>query len=289
MDRQREIRDFLVSRRGRVSPRQAGLPALGAHRRVPGLRREEVALLAGVSVDYYVRLERGHLGGASDSVLNAVADALQLDTAERSHLFDLARSASGRGWEASGDPVPEGVQRVLDVMGVVPAFVWNRRLDLVAANYLGYALYAPMFAERSAGPVNIARFKFLDPEARSFFYDWEHSIRNTVALLRTGAGMMPEDPGMKDLIAELSAASEPFRRCWRDHEVRLHWDGVKEYEHPVVGRLSLPFQTLTVPGRPDLMMSVLTPEPGSESAQRVRLLSDWADSRPALEVAAGRL
>jgi hypothetical protein len=174
-----------------VSPRQAGLPALGAHRRVPGLRREEVALLAGVSVDYYVRLERGRLGGASDSVLNAVADALQLDAAERSHLFDLARAASGGGWEASGEPVPDGVQRVLDVIGAVPAFVWNRRLDLVAANYLGCALYAPLFAERSAGPVNIARFKFLDPAARSFFYDWEHSIRNTVALLRTGAGMMP--------------------------------------------------------------------------------------------------
>ncbi|MFF5521825.1 helix-turn-helix domain-containing protein [Streptomyces coeruleorubidus] len=284
MNRQTEIRDFLVSRRARVSPQQAGLPALGAHRRVPGLRREEVALLAGVSVDYYVRLERGHLAGASDSVLNGVADALQLGTAERSHLFDLARTARGGGVEVSGKPVPEGVQRVLDAIGAVPAFVWSRRLDLVAANHLGYALYAPLFEKPSAGPVNIARFKFLDPAARSFFHDWEHSIRNTVALLRTGAGMMPGDQGMQDLVAELSAASEPFAKCWRDHEVRLHWSGVKEYEHPGVGRLSLPFETLTLPGRPELMLSVLTPEPGSESAQRVRLLSDWADTRPPVAV-----
>ncbi|WP_026004733.1 helix-turn-helix domain-containing protein [Streptomyces sp. AA1529] len=286
MDRQREIRDFLVTRRGRVSPRQAGLPALGAHRRVPGLRREEVALLAGVSVDYYVRLERGHLAGASDSVLDAVADALQFDAAERSHLFDLARAGRGKGLDVKED-VPEGVQRVLDAMGSVPAFVWNRRLDLVAANYLGHALYAPMYDEPSVGPVNIARFQFLDPAARSFFHDWDESIRNTVALLRTGAGMMPHDRAMNALVEELSAASEPFARCWRDHEVRLHWSGVKEYAHPAVGRLSLPFETLTLPGRPDLMLSVLTPDPGSESARRVRLLADWADTRPALAAPAG--
>ncbi|GHA71314.1 MULTISPECIES: helix-turn-helix domain-containing protein [Streptomyces] len=274
-----------MTRRARVSPQQAGLPALGAHRRVPGLRREEVALLAGVSVDYYVRLERGHLAGASDSVLNAVADARQLGAAERSRLFDLARSARGGGMEASEEPVPEGVQRVLDAIGAVSAFVWNRRLDLVAANYLGYALYAPLFDKPSKEPVNIARFKFLDPAGRSFFQDWEQSIRNTVALLRTGAGMMPEDRGLRDLIAELSEASEPFTWCWRDHEVRLHWSGVKEYAHPGVGRLSLPFETLTLPGRPDLMLSVLTPQPGSESAQRVRLLSDWADTQPAVTAA----
>lgn len=242
--------------------------------------------MAGVSVDYYVRLERGHLAGASDSVLNAVADALHLDTAERSHLFDLARAARDGGGGAAEEGVPEGVQRVLDAIGSVPAFVWNRRLDLVAASYLGYALYAPLFEQSSAGPVNIARFKFLDPAARSFFYDWERSIRNTVALLRTGAGLMPEDEGMKALVEELSAASEPFVRCWRDHDVRLHWSGVKEYEHPAVGRLSLPFETLTLPGRPDLMLSVLTPEPGSESAQRVRLLSDWADAHPSLAASA---
>ncbi|MFG2135090.1 helix-turn-helix domain-containing protein [Streptomyces sp. NPDC048751] len=282
---QREIKDFLVSRRARVSPQEAGLPALSAHRRVPGLRREEVALLAGVSADYYVRLERGNLAGASDSVLNAVADALQLSAAERSHLFDLARSARGGGVEASEEPVGEGVQRVLDAIGAVPAFVWNRRLDLVAANYLGYALYAPLFDSASTKPVNIARFKFLDPAARTFFHDWEHSIRNTVALLRMGAGMTPGDQGMRDLIAELSAASEPFARCWSDHEVRLHWSGVKEYEHPAVGWLSLPFETLTLPGRPDLMMSVLTPVQGSESAQRLRLLSDWADTQPSVAAA----
>jgi transcriptional regulator with XRE-family HTH domain len=221
VDSQSEIRDFLVTRRGRVSPQQAGLPALGAHHRVPGLRREEVALLAGVSVDYYVRLERGHLAGASDSVLNAVADALLLDAAERSHLFDLARAARGGGVGAVEEGVPEGVQRLLEAIGSVPAFVWSRRLDMVAANYLGYALYAPLFEKPSAGPMNIARFKFLDPAARSFFYDWEQSIRNTVALLRTGAGMMPGNQGMRALIEELSAASEPFVQCWRDHDVRL--------------------------------------------------------------------
>ncbi|MFI9170256.1 helix-turn-helix domain-containing protein [Streptomyces lincolnensis] len=282
MDRKNDIRDFLVSRRARVTPQQAGLPALSAHRRVPGLRREEVAMLAGLSVDYYVRLERGHLTGASDSVLHALADALHLDDAERSHLFDLSRATASRRRDAHGSgqgPAPAGVQRVLDAIADAPAFVWSRRLDLVAANYLGYALYAPLFRRPGPGAVNIARFKFLDPAARAFFFDWDTSIGNTVAILRTSAGMLPDDKELADLIDELSRGSEPFRRCWQRHDVRLHWSGTKEYEHPVVGRLTLPFQTLTVPGRPDLLMSVLTADPGSASARRVEALADWADTQ----------
>ncbi|MFF0143068.1 helix-turn-helix domain-containing protein [Streptomyces sp. NPDC005227] len=187
MDRKSDIRDFLASRRARITPQQAGLPAVSANRRVPGLRREEVAMLSGVSVDYYVRLERGHLAGASEGVLAALADALQLDEAERAHLSDLARGADPlrtRRERAGGpEPLPAGVQKVLDAIAEAPAFVWSRRLDLVAANYLGYALYAPFLAQPTQGPVNMARFKFLDPAARTFFFDWENSIGNTVALL----------------------------------------------------------------------------------------------------------
>ncbi|MFE9813019.1 hypothetical protein ACFYRN_35115 [Streptomyces sp. NPDC005227] len=177
------------------------------------------------------------------------------------------------------EPLPAGVQKVLDAIAEAPAFVWSRGLDLVAANYLGYALYAPLFSQPSQGPVNIARFKFLDPAARTFFFDWENSIGNTVALLRTSAGMLPSDEELRGLVEELSQKCEPFRRCWEQHDVRLHWSGVKEYEHPVVGRLTLPFETLTLPARPELLMSVLTAEPGSASARGVRELGDRADSR----------
>ncbi|WP_328919708.1 MULTISPECIES: helix-turn-helix transcriptional regulator [unclassified Streptomyces] len=278
-DNTRDVRDFLAGRRARITPQQAGLPAYGGNRRVPGLRREEVALLAGVSVDYYVRLERGHLRGVSDSVLHALADALQLDEAERAHLRDLAANANrGQRREAREErPLRAGVLRVLDAISDTPAFVWNRRLDLVAANRLGYALYAPLFdAPDPDRPVNIARFKFLDPAARAFFADWDVSIHNTAALLRMGTGQAPDDEQLSELIMELQDGSPEFKRMWAQHEVTLHWNGTKHFHHPVVGDLDLPFETLILPAHPDLLLTVLTPEPGTTAAHQVRRLADWS-------------
>ncbi len=212
MEHRAEIRDFLTTRRGKVTPQQAGLPAYGTNRRVPGLRREEVAMLAGVSVDYYTRLERGNLAGVSDSVLDALARALQLDEAERVHLFDLARAASTSGAAVRRRRQPTQhvrppVQQVLDAMTMAPAYVRNGRLDVLAANELGRAVFAPLF-ETAAGPPNIARFIFLDAAAQRFYVEWEQLAADTVAILRAEAGRDPFDRAMSDLVGELSTRSE---------------------------------------------------------------------------------
>ncbi len=222
MDHRKDIRDFLTSRRARITPERAGLPAYGGKRRVAGLRREEVALLAGVSVDYYTRLERGNLTGVSESVLHAVARALQLDDAEREHLFDLARAANAtprtrRRTSAAG--VRPSVQRVLDAMSGAPAWVHNDRLDFLAANRLGYALYSEFFTD-PVRPANSARFMFLNPRSRDFYPDWEQIADNTVAILRGAAGRDPFDENLTKLVGELSTRSEDFRTRWAAHNVR---------------------------------------------------------------------
>ena len=202
MDKRNEIREFLASRRARVTPERAGLPAYGANRRVPGLRREEVALLAGVSVDYYTRLERGNANGVSESVLEAIARALQLDEAEGTHLFHLARAASTkrrRPRRPAQQRVRPVVQRILDAMTGAPAFVRNGRLDILAANQLGYALYSEMYVDQ-VRPANHARFIFLDPRATTFYIDSERAANDTVALLRAEAGRNPYDKGLSDLV-----------------------------------------------------------------------------------------
>ena len=201
MDNRTEIREFLASRRARLTPQQAGLPSYGGHRRVAGLRREEVALLAGVSVDYYTRLERGNLGGASESVLDALARALQLDEAERTHLFDLARAANatpGTRRRPASQRIRPGVQRVLDAMTGAPAWIRNGRADVLAANRLGRALYAPVF-DSPVRPANTARFTFLDPRATDFYADWERTADDMVACCapkpvatRTTGGYRPD-------------------------------------------------------------------------------------------------
>jgi transcriptional regulator with XRE-family HTH domain len=239
MDNRNEVREFLASRRAKVTPDQAGLPRFGGQRRVPGLRRGEVAMLAGVSSEYYTRLERGNLGGVSDSVLGAVATALQLTEAERDHLFDLARPAGGPTKRRSAkQSMPMGVrpvvQRLLDAMTEAPAFVRNARLDFLAANALGYALYSEAFVD-PARPANLARFAFLDPRAKTFYPDWEVAANNSVALLRTEAGRNPYDQGLTDLVGQLSTRSEEFRTRWAAHNVHLHRTGVKHFQHPVVG------------------------------------------------------
>jgi transcriptional regulator with XRE-family HTH domain len=244
MDNNRsEVRDFLVSRRGRVTPAQAGIPAGVGSRRVPGLRRSEVAQLAGVSVEYYTQLERGSIRGASDSVLDAVARALQLDEAERTHLFDLAR-ATKLGTAARRRPQVRGVrpsiQQILDAQ-LSPAWVCNGRGDIVATNLLGRALNSPLFDDEVVRPVNLARFRFLNPRAGDFFRDWEATGRDTVAALRVEAGRNPYDKALTDLIGELSTRSEEFRPLWATHDVRLHRTGIKRLHHPIVGDLDLSY------------------------------------------------
>ncbi|MCI4063986.1 helix-turn-helix transcriptional regulator [Micromonospora sp. R77] len=274
-----QVRDFLVSRRNRLTPEAAGLPIYGGNRRVPGLRREEVALLSGLSVDYYVRLERGNLAGASESVLEALARALHLDDAERAHLYDLAR-ASGpqRHRPRSTTTVRPTILRVLDAMTDVPAYVRNGRFDILGANQLGRALYAPvfdspLFAQR--GPVNTARFMFLDPNATDFWPDWDKGANDAVAFLRSEAGRSPHDRVLTDLIGELTTRSTEFSVRWARHDVKFHRTGIKRLRHPVVGELNLPYEALELAADPGLRLNVYTPEPDSPEQQALDLLASW--------------
>ncbi|MPY31600.1 helix-turn-helix domain-containing protein [Streptomyces adustus] len=276
-----EVREFLSTRRARITPQQAGLPVYGGNRRVPGLRREEVALLAGMSVDYYVRLERGNLSGASDSVLDALAHALQLDEAERAHLYDLARASTpaGRRPKVTASRVRPTILRLLDSMTDVPAYVRNARFDVLAANALGRALYAPvfdspLFAQR--GPVNTARFLFLDPAGRDFWADWDKGADDSVAFLRSETGRAPHDKALTDLIGELTTKSEEFARRWAHHDVKIHRSGVKRLHHPLVGDLALPYEAMELPADPGLRLNFYTPEPDSPERQALGLLASWA-------------
>ncbi|WP_425428414.1 helix-turn-helix transcriptional regulator [Streptomyces violens] len=276
---QSDIREFLASRRAKITPQQAGLPAYGGNRRVPGLRREEVALLAGVSIDYYVRLERGRLAGASEEVLDAIANALQLDDAERAHLHDLARAAAKRPvrrTKRARGPLPDSVLRVLNSMSDSPAFVRNGRLDILATNRLGRALYSPLYADNAPEPVNIARYQFLHPHGRDFFPDWEESLNTTVSLLRTEAGRAPHDSDLTGLIGELVTRSEEFRTAWAKHNVRLHHTGRKSFRHPAVGVLALDFDAMELPAQPGLTLTAYSAEPGTPGHDALALLASWS-------------
>jgi transcriptional regulator with XRE-family HTH domain len=278
VDTRSEIREFLTSRRAKVTPEQADLRVYGGTRRVPGLRREEVAMLAGVSVDYYTRLERGNMSGVSESVLEALVRALQLDEAERAHLFDLARAAgptTTRPRRRSPQKVRPSVQRILDAMTGVPAFAQNGRLDVLVANALGRALYSEMFAD-PVRPANHARFVFLSRRARGFYADWDRAANDTVAILRSEAGRDPYDRNLSDLIGELSTRSEEFRTRWAAHNVRIHRTGVKRFHHPVVGELTLTFEMMELAADPGLNILTYSAEPGSGSEQALGLLGSWA-------------
>jgi transcriptional regulator with XRE-family HTH domain len=275
-----DVRDFLITRRAKITPEQAGLTIYGGNRRVPGLRREEVAMLAGVSADYYTRLEKGNLSGVSETVLEAIAGALHLDEAERLHLFDLARAANtspARATRRHRTPqqVRRGIQLILDGMTGSPAFVRNGRLDILAVNPLGRALYSPVFAG-PARPVNLARFRFLDPAARDFYPDFDDSARTTVALLRTEAGRDPYSKSLTDLIGELSTRSEEFRTLWAAHNVRLHRTGLKHFRHPAIGNLDLMFEAMTLEADEGLTLTAYTAEPGTPSHDGLTLLASWA-------------
>ncbi|WP_249019817.1 helix-turn-helix transcriptional regulator [Conexibacter sp. S30A1] len=273
-----ELSQFLTSRRAKVTPEQAGLPSYG-QRRVPGLRREEVASLAGVSVEYYKRLERGNATGASDQVLAAIADALRLDDAERAHLFDLARAASAitpqrRRTGSASQPIRPAVHRILESIDA-PATVSNMRCDYLAANVLGRALYAPLFDSRERPP-NSARFTFLDPAAQEFFIEWEKAAKDLVAALRQMAGRNPYDRALSDLVGELSTRSDAFRVWWAAHNVRYHQTGTKRLHHPVVGELELSYEVMELAADTDLRLAVFTAEPGTRSEEALNLLASWA-------------
>jgi transcriptional regulator with XRE-family HTH domain len=284
MDHRGEIREFLTTRRAKITPQQAGLSSYGGHRRVAGLRREEVSLLAGVSVDYYTRMERGNLAGVSEAVLDALARALQLDDAERTHLFDLARTAntspSTRRRNAAVQRVRPGILRLLDAITTAPAWVRNDRLDVLAANPLGYALYSELFTD-PVRPANNARFTFLNPRAREFYDNWNGIANDVVAVLRSEAGRNPYDRNLTDLIGELSTRSEEFRLRWAAHDVRFHRTGTKTLHHPIVGRLDLTYEALEFPGDPGLTLLAYTAEPDSTTQDALDLLAIWATTNGA--------
>jgi transcriptional regulator with XRE-family HTH domain len=282
-----EIQTFLTTRRARISPEQAGLPAFGGdRRRVSGLRRDEVALLAGISSQYYTKLERGNATGVSESVIDGIARALQLDEAERIHLVDLIRAAGTTRATRRGAPqrIRATVQRVLDSMVGTPALVLNARLDIVTANQLGYALFSPVYTD-PVRPANNARFVFLDAHASEFFREWDKVADDTVALLRAEAGRNAYDRRLSDLIGELSTRSNDFRRRWAAHDVQIHSTGLKLIHHPVVGDLDLPYESF--PLSYDLSQSLLTytAELGSPTQDALTLLASWAASTDASKLA----
>ncbi|SHJ65765.1 Helix-turn-helix domain-containing protein [Tessaracoccus bendigoensis DSM 12906] len=284
MEHQAEVTDFLKSRRDRITPEQAGIIG-GGRRRVPGLRREEVAMLTGVSVEYYARMERGDLAGVSLEVLDAMARALQLNQAEFDHLRDLARAAGPRPprrrrSSPTGRVVRPELQRFLDAVTGVPMWVRDRRLDFIAANPLGRALYAPMLDDPANGG-NSARFTFLNPAARVFFPDWEDNADTVVATLRMYAGRYPLDERLTDLIDELNRQSDAFRNRWSEHEVAHHRSGLKRINHPEVGLLEFSYQAMNLPANPDWYVFAFTAEAGSPTEERLRLLASLqATARP---------
>ncbi|HEY3514371.1 helix-turn-helix transcriptional regulator [Kribbella sp. NPDC051137] len=282
MDNKAEVREFLTSRRAKLTPSDVGLPVVG-QRRVPGLRRSEVAMLAGVSIEYYAKLERGAIGGASSAVLEAIAQALRLDDTERAHLLDLARAADGiptsgrprRRATAAQTSSRTSLHWALEAITDGVAFVRNPAQDLLATNALGRVFYSPVIGEGGRTP-NLARFQFLDPASRDFYPDWDLFAHMCVAIMRAEAGRDPHDRALQDLVGELSTQSETFRRLWGSHDVRTHGTGTKRFHHPEVGDLTLAYEELAVTADPGLILMLYTAEPGSPSAEKLRLLASLA-------------
>jgi transcriptional regulator with XRE-family HTH domain len=285
VDNHAEVREFLMSRRARITPQQVGLSDIGA-RRVPGLRRGEVAAMAGVSVEYYSKLERGAIAGVSASVLDAIARALQLDDAERAHLFHLAQAADGTsaGMRARRRPGRQwtpraSLQWVLEKF-TAPAIVRNGRMDLLASNHLGRAMHAALHDAAVGGQPNFARFTFLDLDAAHDFYpDWPGAADTCVAILRTEAGRDPHDKDLHDLVGELSTRSDEFRRRWSAHNVRYHGAGIKHFHHREVGDLELAYESVDMISEPGLTLTLYAAEPGSPTAQALDLLASWTTSQ----------
>ena len=281
MEAPNEIREFLTTRRARLTPAQVDLPDFGGRRRVPGLRREEVALLAGMSVEYYVRFERGNARGVSEAVLEGISRALQLDDAERTHLYDLVRAANEgahpqrRRGPSKAPQVRPSLQQLLDAMADVPALVENGRLDILAINRLGRALFSDLY-DQPQRPVNFGRYVFLDPRAKTFYRNWNDSAQQTVALLRAEAGRSPHDRILSDLVGELSTRSDAFCTLWASHDVREHVTGPKAITHPVVGDLDLHFEAMGLSSERGLQLIAYSAQYGSPSADGLKLLASWA-------------
>ena len=281
MDRQNDVQQFLTALRARVTPEQAGLTTFGGERRVPGLRREEVAQLAGVSTAYYTRMERGDLAGVSDSVLFALVRALRLDEAEAAHLFDLSRAATGPRRAPRAKPearVSPLVAQLLDTMADVPAVAMNRVTTTAGSNALGRALFPHLFPDDGT-PVNSARYLFLDERAQHFYVDWETSAREAVSALRLLAGQDPTDKALMALVGELATRSSDFRTWWGGHTVRTHNTGTKKINHPVVGEMTLAYETLLLPSSSGIVVATYLAKPGSPSADALDMLRSWA-ARP---------
>lgn len=281
VDNQAEVREFLRTRRARVTPQRAGIIG-GGRRRVAGLRREEVATLAGVSSDYYAKMERGTLAGVSPEVLDAVARALQLDEAETEHLHDLARAAGPAPLRSrnrtAATTVRPSLQRLLDAITGAPAWVSNPRKDTLATNALGRALLAPMLNDpASAG--NNARFTFLNPAARIFYPEWEQGADSIVASMRSAAGRNPHDKPLTDLIGELVTRSDDFRLRWSAHNVRFHRSGTKRIRHADVGDLEFTYEGLELPDNPGWVLYAYTAAAGSSTEERLRLLGSLDATR----------
>ncbi|MDF2992729.1 MAG: transcriptional regulator [Microbacterium sp.] len=277
MDNRAEVREFLTSRRAKLTPDAVGLPP-GTTRRVPGLRRSEVALLAGVSIEYYAKLERGQIAGASESVLHAIAAALRLDDAEHAHLFDLARAAGQspthpRRTMPTPTQIRPGLQRMLDAITGGAAIIRNGRMDIIAANALGRAMH--VLALEAPGNGNLARFAFLDPRAHEFHPSWDAAADIIVGILRTEAGRNPYDRMLHDLVGELGTRSDAFRTRWGAHDVRRHGAGVKRFTHPVVGPLELEYEDLQFVQHPGLTFLVYVAQPGSDCDERMHVLATW--------------
>lgn len=276
MGQSNDVAEFLSSRRAKLTPEQVGLRSYGG-RRVPGLRREEVAALAGVSLDYYKRLERGNLSGVSESVLEGLAEALQLDAAERAHLHNLARAvnpAFARRRPAVPQQVRPEVARMLDAIAA-PALVRNSRFDYIAANRLGRALYAPMF-DSPQQPPNSARFTFLDPASATFYPEWDRVAEELVAYLRSEAGRAPGDDALSDLIADLSEHSADFRSLWAARNVRFHDSGAKRLHHPLAGDIAISYETMQMIADPALTICIFTIDTATGSPDVLTLLSTEA-------------
>lgn len=293
MDQSAEIREFLTSRRAKITPERVGLPAGPGPRRVPGLRRSEAALLAGISVEYYTRLERGALASASPAVLDGLAAALLLDDAERAHLLDLARAAEHPRSPHSGDSGRGGVEpagvrptlrRTVETITDAVAFVRDEAQNMLAANTLGRALYAPAIGADGALP-NLARFQFLDPASRTLYPDWETMARMCVGILRADAGRNPHHRGIQELVGELSTRSDVFRTLWAAHDVRVHGHGTKRFDHPEVGRLELAYEELAVTADPGQALYVYAAPAGSAADQKLRLLASLAATDAATDTA----
>jgi transcriptional regulator with XRE-family HTH domain len=277
MDNRHEVQQFLTAQRARITPEQAGLTVFGGERRVPGLRREEVAQLAGVSTAYYTRMERGDLGGVSESVLYALARGLQFTEAETTHLLDLARTATQPRRAPRLKPetrVSPRIAQLLDTMRDVPTIAMSRLGDPVASNALGRAVFPHLFPD-DAKPLNGARYMFLDPRAQAFYTDWETTAREGVSGLRLLAGQDPSDRALMALVGELATRSDDFRTWWGGHTVRVHASGTKHINHPVVGEMALGYETLALPSAPGLSVMAYLPEPGTPSADALDVLRSW--------------